>query len=99
MTYEEREQLKAENWPKVKDEMLNLDERVQAADWIMFAWFCRSVGAYGDRPGHPTFYRYRQMLLKQGAEACRLPQDVYDECVKKFGTCYGIPKGSYYHDT
>lgn len=72
----------------------NMEEKMSAAENVFKALFSRSVFAY-QRDDHPPFYAYVKMILHKGKYP-DIPQDVFDQLVKRYGTAEGIATGTYY---
>ena len=94
MDYSTREKLKAAFRPIAIDASFPMDVRVYAAAQIMRALYERSAEAYG--LGHPIDLIYYSMLLNQGADKLKFPEDVYEKLVEDYGKLPGISHGTYY---
>lgn len=79
---------------KMEDPSISMEEKMAAAENVFKALFSRSVFAY-QRDDHPPFYAYVQMILRKGRYP-DIPQDVFDQLVKRYGTAEGIATGTYY---
>lgn len=89
--YAKREEFKRQQWDIVHDENATLDDKIEAAEGVMEAWFWRSAQA-----NHPAYFDYVAMLLDQEEAKGHFPEEVYKALVKKYGKRKGIPHGSCY---
>lgn len=100
--YVDRENAKFEAYEVLQsDKAYTIQEKLDAAHKMLWAYFSRSVQAAvkaNEEDTHPFFKEYTAMLLNQTAWKNRLNSDVYQALVQEYGTAAGIPDGStYYH--
>lgn len=93
--YISRETIKSEAYRILGNPDLAKTKKIEAAENICQAYFCRCVEAWEFDPRHPSFEIYTAMLLRQ-KHFKELFNDIYDELVDKYGVMDGIEEGKTY---
>ncbi|MDR6225435.1 hypothetical protein [Desmospora profundinema] len=86
-TEEEREEIKNELWPRVKDPSLPAREQMEAAMGILEAYWNQSVEFWYDRnwdERHPSYKRYGAGFLAHHAHL--FPEAIRAGLIRHFGT-------------
>lgn len=101
LVYSEREKLKSIAREKIENnkstKALSVQELIELQEDIFIALFSRSVESACFDYNHVDYPTYVAMLLKQQRFIDSIPQDVYKELTKKYGTMDGINEGTTYY--
>lgn len=94
----EMETSKADARNCMDDATATMNEKCNAKLQEYLALYARSVNASKEREEsyHPDFSLYVAMMLNQKYQKERMPSEIYEKLVKKYGTSPGIEEGESY---
>jgi len=92
---EQCEKIKSDAHLILDNPLASNTDKMNAAENICKAYFCRCLGAWNFDPRHPSIEKYTAMLLHQN-HFKEYFSSVYTQLIDKYGISEGIPEGNTY---